>query len=116
MTAGFNATGYDVPRGTFAALFAHQAAATPGSVAISYDGSELSYAQLDAEADGLARLLTRRGVGPEDVVAVALPRTPGWSWPCWRWPRPVRSTCRSTRSTRPNASPSSWPTPGRRCS
>ncbi|MBQ1117161.1 non-ribosomal peptide synthetase [Streptomyces sp. C3-3] len=76
VTAGFNATGYDVPRGTFAALFAHQAAATPGSVAISYDGSELSYAQLDAEADDLARLLTRRGIGPEDVVAVALPRTP----------------------------------------
>ncbi|NEE17985.1 AMP-binding protein, partial [Streptomyces sp. SID7499] len=76
VTAGFNATGYDVPRGTFAALFAHQAAATPGSVAISHDGSELSYAQLDAEADGLARQLTRRGIGPEDVVAVALPRTP----------------------------------------
>ncbi|HET9380917.1 MAG TPA: amino acid adenylation domain-containing protein, partial [Streptomyces sp.] len=73
---GFNDTGHDVPRGTVAELFARQAAATPNSVAISYDGTELSYARLDAEADRLAGLLAGRGIGPEDVVAVALPRTP----------------------------------------
>ncbi|MFJ3826069.1 amino acid adenylation domain-containing protein [Streptomyces nodosus] len=72
----FNATAHDVPRGTVAELFARQAAACPDAVAISYDGTELSYAQLDAEAGRLAQLLVRKGIGAEDVVAVALPRTP----------------------------------------
>ncbi|MEW2493515.1 amino acid adenylation domain-containing protein [Streptomyces nodosus] len=72
----FNATAHDVPRGTVAELFARQAAVCPDAVAISYDGTELSYAQLDAEAARLAQLLVRRGIGAEDVVAVALPRTP----------------------------------------
>jgi amino acid adenylation domain-containing protein/non-ribosomal peptide synthase protein (TIGR01720 family) len=72
----FNATAHDVPQGTIADMFEDQAARTPSSVAISYDGTELTYAQLDARANRLAHLLTGRGVGPEDVVAVALPRTP----------------------------------------
>ncbi|MFI9599853.1 amino acid adenylation domain-containing protein [Streptomyces sp. NPDC052043] len=72
----FNATAHDVPRGTIAELFGRQAAATPNAVAISYDGTELTYAHLDAEANRLAHLLVRRGIGAEDVVAVALPRTP----------------------------------------
>ncbi|MFI1288116.1 amino acid adenylation domain-containing protein [Streptomyces sp. NPDC020792] len=72
----FNATAHHVPRGTIAELFGRQAAATPDSVAISFDGTELGYARLDAESNRLAHLLVGRGVGPEDVVAVALPRTP----------------------------------------
>ncbi|MFJ4734814.1 amino acid adenylation domain-containing protein [Streptomyces sp. NPDC088770] len=72
----FNATARDVPQGTITELFGRQAAATPDSVALRHDGTELSYARLDAESDRLAHLLVRRGIGPEDVVAVALPRTP----------------------------------------
>ncbi|MFR9755700.1 amino acid adenylation domain-containing protein [Streptomyces sp. TR06-5] len=72
----FNATGHPVPGGTVAEQFARQAAATPASVAVSHDGEELNYAELDAEASRLGQLLARRGVGTEDVVAVALPRTP----------------------------------------
>ncbi|MFB6977276.1 amino acid adenylation domain-containing protein [Streptomyces scopuliridis] len=72
----FNATARDMPRATIAELLGRQAAATPSSVAIRYDGTELTYAQLDAEANRLAHLLAGKGIGPEDIVAVALPRTP----------------------------------------
>jgi amino acid adenylation domain-containing protein/non-ribosomal peptide synthase protein (TIGR01720 family) len=72
----FNATAHDVPSGTVAEQFARQAEATPDAPAISYDGTEWSYARLETAANRLAHLLAGRGVGPEDVVAVALPRTP----------------------------------------
>ncbi|MEU8812839.1 amino acid adenylation domain-containing protein [Streptomyces anthocyanicus] len=60
---------YTVPE-----LFAAQIARDPGAVAVIADGTQISYAELDARADRLARLLRRRGVGPESVVAVALER------------------------------------------
>ena len=49
---------------------------TPGAVAVSTQQDQLTYAELDAGADRLAHLLSRRGAGPETVVAIALPRTP----------------------------------------
>ncbi|WZU33671.1 Linear gramicidin synthase subunit D [Rhodococcus ruber] len=51
------------------------AARDPQSPALSYDGRELTYAELDARSSRLARLLIARGVGPEDVVAVGLTRS-----------------------------------------
>ena len=72
----FNDTGHEVPRGTIADLFDRQVAATPAAVAISFAGTEYSYARLDAEANRLAHLLVRQGIGAEDIVAVTLGRTP----------------------------------------
>ncbi|MFJ3817063.1 AMP-binding protein [Streptomyces sp. NPDC090056] len=70
-----NATAVEVPELTVPELFARQAARTPEAVAVVDGDTVLSYRELDARADRLARALRRRGTGPETVVAVALPRS-----------------------------------------
>ncbi|GCB52471.1 non-ribosomal peptide synthetase [Streptomyces sp. NL15-2K] len=61
---------------TLPELFARQAAHTPDATAVVHEGVRLTYAELDARADRLARLLAARGAGPERLVALALPRSP----------------------------------------
>ncbi|MFJ8043304.1 amino acid adenylation domain-containing protein [Kitasatospora sp. NPDC096147] len=58
-------------------LFAHWVRRTPDAPAVRDPHGTLTYRQLDARADALARRLTARGIGPEDRVAVALPRDAG---------------------------------------
>ncbi|MFJ3793087.1 amino acid adenylation domain-containing protein [Kitasatospora sp. NPDC090091] len=56
--------------------FEAQAARTPDAPAVLLaDGTGLSYAELDAAADDLAAELVEAGVGPERLVALALPRS-----------------------------------------
>ncbi|NKY14107.1 non-ribosomal peptide synthetase, partial [Streptomyces somaliensis] len=66
----------EVPDGTVPELFAAQAARRPEAVAVIGDGESLTYAELDAEADRLARVLRERGVGPESRVLLLMPRSP----------------------------------------
>ncbi|MFE3627869.1 amino acid adenylation domain-containing protein [Streptomyces goshikiensis] len=68
-------TGYAVPDTTVIDLFAEQAARTPGDTALVFEDERLSYAELDARANRLARALVARGAGPEAVVALGLPRS-----------------------------------------
>ncbi len=64
-----------VPETTLAAAFAVQVAKTPDATAVIYEGNALSYAELDARAETLARRLRARGVGREQFVAVAVSRS-----------------------------------------
>ncbi|KUN00172.1 non-ribosomal peptide synthetase [Streptomyces yokosukanensis] len=61
---------------TLTELFERQAHARPDRVAVTYEGERLTYAELDAEANRLARLLAERGAGPGRMVALALHRGP----------------------------------------
>ncbi|MEU2659847.1 amino acid adenylation domain-containing protein [Streptomyces sp. NPDC007325] len=65
----------DVPAGTVADVFAERAARTPDEVAVVCGGQSLTFAEVDARSARLASLLAARGVGPESVVALAVPRS-----------------------------------------
>ncbi|MEU3994182.1 AMP-binding protein, partial [Streptomyces platensis] len=56
-------------------LFARQVERVPDAVAVVCGDEVLSYAELDAASNRLARLLIAEGVGPEQLVALALPRS-----------------------------------------
>ncbi|HYN92488.1 MAG TPA: amino acid adenylation domain-containing protein, partial [Pilimelia sp.] len=71
----WNATDLAAPPATFGDVFEAQVGRTPDATALVYRDTALTYAQLNARANRLARLLARRGVGPETAVAVALPRS-----------------------------------------
>ncbi|MBM7055887.1 non-ribosomal peptide synthase/polyketide synthase [Streptomyces sp. RHZ10] len=71
----WNDTHRDVPPATLPELFQAQAARTPGRPAVGHAGHELDYAELERRANRLAHLLIERGAGPEQFVALALPRS-----------------------------------------
>ncbi|WP_035796832.1 non-ribosomal peptide synthetase [Kitasatospora mediocidica] len=64
----------DVP-GSVSELFAARAAEAPDAVAVLFEGAATPYRELNARANRLAHHLIARGVGPGDLVAVALPRS-----------------------------------------
>jgi len=57
-------------------LFEEQVQRTPDSVAVMFDGRQLTYAQLNARANQLAHHLQTLGVGPEVPVALCMERCP----------------------------------------
>ncbi|KPC92180.1 hypothetical protein ADL27_26395, partial [Streptomyces sp. NRRL F-6602] len=67
---------FPAPR-TVPELFAEQALRTPDRVAVRCGTGELTYAQLDAEANRLAHHLVERGVGPGVLVGVCAGRGTG---------------------------------------
>ncbi|WP_216587245.1 non-ribosomal peptide synthetase, partial [Streptomyces brasiliscabiei] len=64
-----------VPHETVADMLAAQAARTPDETALVFGAQTLTYAELDARCDRMARLLIERGAGPERVIALGLPRS-----------------------------------------
>ncbi|MBO3747622.1 amino acid adenylation domain-containing protein [Streptosporangiaceae bacterium NEAU-GS5] len=73
--AALNDTARPLPGQTLVGLFEERAAASPDAVAVAADGSEWTYRELDERADRVTGALLARGVGPESLVAVALPRS-----------------------------------------
>ncbi|WP_433397365.1 amino acid adenylation domain-containing protein [Streptomyces sp. CA-146814] len=63
------------PAGTLPGLFEAQVRATPDAVAVTDGTTSLTFGLLNADANRLARLLASRGVGPGDIVGVAVPRS-----------------------------------------
>ena len=71
----WNATAREVPQVTLPALFEAQVERSPEAIALVFEQSMLSYAELNAQANRLAHLLIGQGIGPETLVALALPRS-----------------------------------------
>ncbi|MGH8963715.1 MAG: condensation domain-containing protein, partial [Actinomycetes bacterium] len=72
---GWNDTGLDVPGVVFSEVLQAQVARTPDETALVCGDRCLSFAELNARANRLARHLIEWGVGPERVVALALGRS-----------------------------------------
>ncbi|NKU06683.1 AMP-binding protein [Rhodococcus hoagii] len=60
---------------TLASLFDEQVARTPDAIALEYAGATLTYADLDARANRLARHLISLGVGPDSLVGLGIRRS-----------------------------------------
>ncbi|KAK1914211.1 hypothetical protein P3342_007457 [Pyrenophora teres f. teres] len=72
-------------------LFREQAAACPSRVAVKDSVAEMTYAQLDAASDVLARWLARRSLAPETLVGcspaeAAKPLLRSWAFSRPTWP------------------------------
>ena len=71
----WNHTEHEVQSTTLPMLFERQVMRSPQATALVFEESTLTYAQLNAQANRLAHLLIGRGIGPENLVALALPRS-----------------------------------------
>ncbi|MEO5956482.1 MAG: amino acid adenylation domain-containing protein [Nitrospiraceae bacterium] len=72
----WNNTEADYPHGQcFSELFETQAAQTPDAVAVSMEGQTLSYRELNAKANQMARVLSAQGVTREVIVGICLERS-----------------------------------------
>ncbi|MBV9030940.1 MAG: amino acid adenylation domain-containing protein [Pseudonocardiales bacterium] len=71
----WNDTTTPIPPLCLPELFETQVAAGPDAVAVVFQDTELSYAQLNTAANQLAHTLITHGAGPEQIVALALPRS-----------------------------------------
>ncbi|MGH3243107.1 MAG: amino acid adenylation domain-containing protein, partial [Spirillospora sp.] len=72
----WNDTECRVPPVTLPTMFEAWVRRTPDAVALVFGDTELTYAEVNARANRLAHTLIERGVGPEWVVALAMPRSP----------------------------------------
>ncbi|MEV8320772.1 amino acid adenylation domain-containing protein [Streptomyces sp. NPDC059900] len=70
-----NEAGTDAPGATLVELFERQAAQRADAVAVTHEDTALTYGELNARANRLARHLVTRGVGPESLVGVCLGRS-----------------------------------------
>jgi amino acid adenylation domain-containing protein len=65
----------DYPHRCIHEVFAEQARATPDAVAVVFEKQKITFGELDQRANQLAHYLSKRGIGPESVVAVCVDRS-----------------------------------------
>ncbi len=65
----------DFPKRCTHEIFEEQVALTPDSVAVCFEGYQLTYKALNCHANQLANLLRARGVGPEVLVGIYVERS-----------------------------------------
>src|SRR5688572_8107671 len=71
----WNKTRTDYPReASIGELFEAQAKRTPEAMALEYEGETLTYKELNARANRLARYLAKQGVGRETMVGLCVER------------------------------------------
>ncbi|MEH1899107.1 MAG: amino acid adenylation domain-containing protein [Nostoc sp.] len=72
---GWNNTKIDYPNKCIAQLFAEQVERTPDAVAVSFQSQQLTYQQLNCQANKLAHHLQKLGVKPEMRVGICVERS-----------------------------------------
>lgn len=75
LLVAWNNTAHPVPITTVPILFETQVAKAPEVMALVFNDQQISYAELNAQANRLAHYLIAKGIGPEDIIALALPRS-----------------------------------------
>jgi amino acid adenylation domain-containing protein len=72
----WNQTAVEYPRDScIHEVYETQARRTPDTIAVEYEGLRLTYGELNARANQVARYLARHGVGPEVMVGVCVERS-----------------------------------------
>ncbi|MFF8961112.1 amino acid adenylation domain-containing protein, partial [Streptomyces sp. NPDC014894] len=75
LLTGWNPPGPETAPRSLPELFQERVEQAPDAAALAFEDESLSYAELNARANRLARLLIDAGVGPERMAALALPRS-----------------------------------------
>ena len=92
-------------------IFASSAAFAPHAVAMMTRERKLTYAEVDAKAEALARGLVRKGLRPGDVAGLWVARGPELLIARSPSPRSAPPGCPSTPTRRSSVSRPAWRTP-----
>jgi amino acid adenylation domain-containing protein len=71
----WNDTNHLVPESTLPVLFEQQVERAPRSISLTFEDVSLTYEELNHRANRLAHYLIKMGVGPEDIVGLAVERS-----------------------------------------
>jgi amino acid adenylation domain-containing protein/FkbM family methyltransferase len=76
LLAAWNCNSTSYPTGCPHELFAEQVRRHPEHIALSFGSEQVTYRELDQRANQLAHYIQSLGLGPEDLVALCLERSP----------------------------------------
>ncbi|MFJ7471833.1 amino acid adenylation domain-containing protein [Peribacillus frigoritolerans] len=71
----WNGSSEEIPHKCLPALLEERVSKYPHNTALVYEDTSLTYEELNKKANQLAHLLIAKGVGPEQFVALAMPRS-----------------------------------------